>query len=206
MCCVFRVMVMGSCFLMLCLESRFQGKSFEILPCLAVEYAVTWMGDSGPIVPYMDDTLMMVPRPRRAPRSLLLGTSGACRQQTNRRRLVQVYTHSCFTIMPSSSFWHRWTPWRLTSSTFSQSDSSSSWICADFPVIPALLTAMSNRPNLATIWDNAALTSSPLRTSICSAKTSTPGHSFCMLAATLLRPSRLMSVIASLEMPYLAKA
>lgn len=60
-----------------CLESKFQ----NILPCLAVAYAVAWMGDRGPIEPYIDDTLMMVPRPRRGPRSLLLGRSGVYRQQ-----------------------------------------------------------------------------------------------------------------------------
>lgn len=57
---------------MLCLMYKYKAESLKILPCLAVEYAVTWMGDSGPMMPYIDDTLMMAPRPRRGPRSLLL--------------------------------------------------------------------------------------------------------------------------------------
>lgn len=72
-----------------------------VSPCLEATYGVD--GRCGPVDlrPYIEDTLMILPRPSRSPRSLEIESNHL---GTLSRRMAREISHSWSTITASSSF------------------------------------------------------------------------------------------------------
>lgn len=110
-------------------------------------------------------------------------------------------SHSWSTIIASSSFWHLQTPKRSTSAICVHSVSGISWVLCPLPPIPALLTAMSSRPNFFQTSSRASLTCPDCRTSSCSSKSLMSGYCVRRISLAFLRPCVSISASARRETP-----